>query len=42
MPELSTIYDYMRRHAALFEDAFCRSIRRSTNSTMQCHLGLKG
>ena len=43
MPELSTIYDYMRRsRGALGRRAFCRSIQRSTNSTMQFHLGLKG
>ncbi len=43
MPELSTIYDYMRAHAGFLGSAHsCRSIQRSTNSTIQFHLGLKG
>ena len=41
MAELSTIYDYMRCHAALLENAFSGSIQRSTDSTMQFPLGLK-
>ena len=42
MPELSTIYDYMRCHAALLGERILRSIQRSTNSTIQFPLGLKG
>ena len=33
MPELSTIYDYMRATRRFWESAFFRSIRRSTNSS---------
>ena len=41
MPELSTIYDYMRCHAALLGHRILESIQRSTNSTMLFPLGLK-